>query len=326
MLRDGVFVTEYMKLGIMQYDVKEPNFNEVQIRTMACGVCCWDSWLYRGVNAPGPMPYIIGHEGVGIVEKVGDGVTNVKPGDKVFCASGSNEMMCEYITLPWNCVCKLPDDTTDWAKVVFEPTCCVVNLLNKTNIQAGDHVVLVGAGYMGQLTLMGLTRSTAAGRITVFEIREDRREQARAYGPTEVLDPESEEGKAVIQEIIDKGGADVVIDFGASDSGFHLADSMTKQSGKFTIGSFHRGKVEFDGTKWHLGGLHVYNLSPMSNAHYEEIIPRTYELIKRGVYDPGKFITHTAYYKDMDAMEELFQRAVDKGDGYIKGAVLFTKD
>ncbi len=41
---------------------------------------------------------------------------------------------------------------------------------------------------------------------------------AKAYGPTEVLDPESEEGKKVIEEIQKKGGSDIVIDFGASDS------------------------------------------------------------------------------------------------------------
>ncbi len=325
MLADGVFVTEYMKLGIMKHDVAEPKGNEVMVKTMACGLCCWDSWLYRGVNAPGPMPYIIGHEGVGIIEKVGDLVSNVKVGDKVFCASGSTEMMCEYITLPSDCVVKLPDDTEDWAKVVYEPNCCAVNLLSKTNIQPGDHVVLVGAGYMGTLTLMGLTRASQAGRITVFELREDRREMAKAYQPCEVFDPESEEGKKVIAEIQGKGGADVVIDFGASDSGFHLADSMTKMAGKFTIGSFHRGDVTFNGTKWHLGGLSVYNLSPMSNAHYTEIIPRTYELIKRGVYNPGSLMTHTAYYKDAEAMENIFQRSIDKGDNYMKGAILFYK-
>ena len=320
---NGVFVIDYMKLGIMPYEVREPKANEVMIKVKACGVCCWDSWLYRGVNAPGPMPYIIGHEAVGIVEKVGAEVSGHKVGDKVYCGAGGNDMMCEYLTLPADCMAKLPNDTEDWAKAVFEPNCCVVSLLYKTNIEPGDHVVLVGAGYMGQLTLMGLTRGSQAGRISVFELREDRRQMAKAYSPCEVFDPESVAGRRVIEEIQAKGGADVVIDFGASDSGFRLADSMTKPAGKLVIGSFHKGDMTFNGTKWHLGGLTVYNLSPMGNARYRDIIPRTHELIQKGIYEPGKLMTHTAYYKDMERMESLFRRSVDKKDNYIKGAVLF---
>lgn len=323
MLAKGVFVDDYMKLSIREYDVPDPKENEVMIKTMSCGLCCWDSWLYRGVNAPGPYPYIIGHEGAGIVEKVGSQVTRLKPGDKVSCLSGTNEMMCEYATVSEAGLVKLPDDTTDWEKVVYEPTCCVANLLNITDVHLGDHVVLVGAGYMGLLTLQALTRASQAGRITVFELREDRRKMAQAYGPNEVLDPESEEGKKVIADIIAAGGADVCIDFGASDSGFHLADSMTKQAGKLTIGSFHRGDVTFNGTKWHLGGLYVYNLAPMSNTHFKEMCPRTLTMIERGVFEPGKLVTHTAHFEDMPAMENMFQRACDKGENYMKGAILF---
>ncbi len=323
MKANAVHVVEMNKVGILPLEVPEPKYDEVLIRTKSCGLCCWDSWLIRGVNAPGAMPYPIGHEGAGIVEKVGEGVKGLKPGDKVFCASGSNTMMAEYITLRADCCVKLPDDTTDWAKAVIEPNCCVVNLLYLTDIAPGDHVVLVGAGYMGQLTLQGLMNGSPAGRVTVFELREDRRKMAEAYGPYEVLDPESAEGKKVIEEIKAKGGADICIDFGASDSGFHLADSLTKQAGKLIIGTFHRGDVTFNGTKWHLGGLKVYNLAPMSNAHYEDILPRTYELIKRGVYDPGRFVTHTARYDDLPAMQEIFRKSIDKSDGYIKGVILF---
>lgn len=325
MLAKGVFVEDYMKLSIREYDVPEPKANEVMIKVMACGLCCWDSWLYRGVNAPSPYPYIIGHEGVGIVEKVGELVTTLKPGDKVFCGSGTNDMMCEYATVPAAGLVKLPDDTTEWEKVVYEPTCCVVNLLDISNIHMGDHVVLVGAGYMGLLTLQALTRTSQAGRITVFELREDRRKMAEEYSPTEVLDPESEEGKKVIADIIANGGADVCIDFGASDSGFILADSMTKQAGKLIIGSFHRGDVTFNGTKWHLGGLYVYNLAPMSNPHFKEIVPRTYAMIKRGIFEPGKLVTHTAYFQDLEAVEDMFQKSCDKSDNYMKGAILFYK-
>lgn len=323
MKANAVHVVELNKIGLLPYEVKEPGFGQVMFKTKACGLCCWDSWLYRGVCTPGPMPFPIGHEGVGVIEKVGEGVRGLKVGDKVFCASGSNEMMCEYVTVNQDCVVKLPDDTTDWTRAVLEPNCCVVNVLAKSHIEAGDYVVLVGAGYMGQMTLQGLMRGSQAGKVTVFELREDRRKMAEEYHPYQVLDPQSEEGRKVIAEIQEHGGADVVIDFGASESGFKLADSLTKQAGKLVIGSFHRTDMTFNGPKWHLGGLTVLNLSPMSNAHYTEMIPRAYELIKRGVYEPGKFVSHTARYDDIEALDVMFKRSIDKKDNYMKGIVLF---
>lgn len=323
MKANAVYVVEMNKVGILPYEVREPRAREVTFRTKACGLCCWDSWLIRGVCTPGPMPFPIGHEAVGVIEKVGSEVTGLKPGDKIFCASGSNEMMCEYVTVPEDCVVKLPEDTENWAEVVFEPSCCVVNVLAKSQIEAGDHVVLVGAGYMGTMTLQGLMRGSQAGKVTVFELREDRRKMAEQYHPHQILDPDSEEGKKVIQEIQAEGGADLVIDFGASESGFRLADSLTKQAGKLVIGSFHRTDMTFNGPKWHLGGLTILNLSPMSNAHYTEMLPRANELIKRGVYEPGKLITHMARYDDLEALNMMFQRAIDKKDNYMKGIVLF---
>lgn len=324
MKSEALFIKDYMELELGILDLKdELEADEVLVKTMACGVCAWDSSLYQGVNTPGPYPFPIGHEGVGVVEKVGSLVKNVKPGDKVFTARGGTDQFSEYFINKYDGLCKLPDETTDWASVVYEPTCCVVNLLNIPNIQMGDHVVLVGAGYMGLQALMGLVNSSQAGEITVFELRDDRIKMAKDYINT-VYDPESDEGKSVINDIVKKGGADVVIEFGASTSAFELADSLTKKAGKLVIASFHRGIMEFNGPKWHLGGLTVYNLAPDSNPHYEEVIPRTNKLIEKGVYDPAKLITHVAHYKDLEEVKRIFDRSVDKKDNYMKGIILFT--
>ena len=320
MKANALWIVEPNKMEVRPLEVAEPNYDEVQYKTKACGLCCWDSYLYQGISAPGPIPYVIGHEGVGIIEKVGSDVKGLKPGDKIFCSGGSNEMMATHVTVKPRFVVKLPDDTDDWVAAVTEPTTCVVNLLFQTHIEPGDHVVLIGAGYMGTLTLMGLTRGSQAGRITVFEIREDRRKAAMEYQPDEVLDPESAEGKKVIDEIIAKGGADVVIEFSAAKSGFELANKLFKMAGKLVIGSWHRTPMEFDGTRWHMGGVTVYNLSPMANPHFTEILPRTYELIKKGVYEPGKLVTHVANYKDC---KDVFLRSIDKKDNYMKGVILF---
>jgi threonine dehydrogenase-like Zn-dependent dehydrogenase len=216
---------------------------------------------------------------------------------------------------------KIPEDTTDYASWVVEPTCTVQNVLNWANIRAGDHVALVGAGYMGMLTLMGL-QAYPYGTLSVFETREDRLEMVRRdYTADYAFNPDSPDGQAHIRKIIDAGGADHVIEFSASDSGFALALQLVRRTqGRLTVGSWHRHEMKFDGTAWHMGGLIVNNVSPMTTFHYEDVIEGTAALVRRGIYQPGKLVTHTAHYRDC---KRVFDRAVDKHDGYIKGVILF---
>lgn len=297
---------------------------DLLIETKACGVCAWDAYLFHGQSAPSDFPYVIGHEAVGIVKEVGALVKDYAVDDKVFCASGGNAMMAQYFVQNASCCAKLPEDTQDWAKAVLEPTCCVVNLLEKSNIRPGDDVVVVGAGYMGLLTLQGLQRGSWAGEISAFELRPERIELAKKLGVRHVYNPDSPEGKAHIERIRQKGGSPVVIEFSASESGYELAQQLIRRNaGHLIIGSWHRHGMKFDGTLWHMSGVTVHNLSPMSNANYTDMIPRTAALYRRGVYTPGDYLTHTAHYTDVKEMNALFARAGTKEDGYIKGAILF---
>jgi NDMA-dependent alcohol dehydrogenase len=70
---------------VMEVDVKEPREGQVLIRYVAAGLCHSDMHLMTG-DLPVEPPYIGGHEGAGIIEKVGPGVTKVGPGDHVVCA------------------------------------------------------------------------------------------------------------------------------------------------------------------------------------------------------------------------------------------------
>ncbi len=321
MKAEAVWIVEPKKVEIRTVEIPEPGHDEVQIETKACGVCAWDSYLFQGLSAPGPLPYIIGHEAVGIVRKVGDSVTNIKPGDKVFCASGSNEMMSQYFNVRYDCVAKIPDDVEDYAKWVLEPTVCVVNLLHKSEIEPGDSVVLVGAGYMGLLTLQGLMNGSQAGSVTVFETRPERLEIAKSYGPEFCFDPYSKEGQAHIKTIQKQGGADIVIDFAASDSGYELASSLTADTaGKLILGTWHRSSKMFDGTRWHLSGLTIMNLAPGSNRHFREIIPLTAELVRMSVYNPGSLVTHVVDYHDA---ADILALSIEKPEDFIKGVITF---
>lgn len=317
---DAIWVVDHKKIEVRPTTVPEPRYDEVQIETKACGVCCWDAFQFQGISGPGPYPYMIGHEAVGIVCKVGEDVKGWKPGDKVFCASGSIVEMAQYFNIRQDCISRIPDDTQDYAKYVIEPTATVLNVLSWAGIEPGDHVALVGAGYMGLITLMGL-RAYPYGKLTVFEKQPVRMALARKYGAERVYDPESDEGLAAIDAIVAEGGADTVIEFSASDDGFALANAITRQkAGKLTIGSWHRHDMTFEGTQWHMTGRIVNNISPSSTRHYEDMIPRTAALVERGIFTPWDLITHVADYRDCQAV---FERSVDKKDGYIKGVITF---
>lgn len=95
-------------LRIEEVDVQAPKVGEVLVRVVATGVCHTDAYTLSGADPEGQFPIILGHEGGGIVEEVGPGVTSLQPGDHViplytpecgqcrFCLSGKTNL-CQAI-------------------------------------------------------------------------------------------------------------------------------------------------------------------------------------------------------------------------------------
>src|SRR5690242_3369397 len=70
-------------LAVQELDLAEPGPGEVLVRLVACGVCHTDLYTASGADPSGYAPAVLGHEGAGVVERVGDGVASVAPGDQV---------------------------------------------------------------------------------------------------------------------------------------------------------------------------------------------------------------------------------------------------
>ena len=70
-------------LVVQEVDLAEPEAGEVLVRLAACGVCHTDLYTASGADPSGYAPCVLGHEGAGVVERVGEGVTLVRPGDHV---------------------------------------------------------------------------------------------------------------------------------------------------------------------------------------------------------------------------------------------------
>ena len=94
-MKAAVLVAPNQPLEIENLVISKPGPHEVLIRTAACGLCHSDLHLTDG-DLPPRYPIVGGHEGSGIIEEVGPGVTKVKPGDHVVCSFIPNCGTCRY--------------------------------------------------------------------------------------------------------------------------------------------------------------------------------------------------------------------------------------
>lgn len=109
-------------LAVTDVDLAEPSAGEVLVRLEACGVCHTDMYTASGADPSGYAPTVLGHEGAGVVERVGSGVTSVEPGDRVVTLFSPQCRECIHCRDPRTNLCLairdqqnrgfLPDGTT----------------------------------------------------------------------------------------------------------------------------------------------------------------------------------------------------------------------
>jgi S-(hydroxymethyl)glutathione dehydrogenase / alcohol dehydrogenase len=109
-------------LEVQEVELAEPKAGEVLVRLVACGVCHTDLYTASGADPSGYAPTVLGHEGAGVVERVGDGVASVSPGDHVVTLFSPQCRECVHCVSPRTNLCLaireqqgqgyLPDGTT----------------------------------------------------------------------------------------------------------------------------------------------------------------------------------------------------------------------
>lgn len=222
-------------IRVIDMDTPLPGHGAVMIHIHACGVCGTDHSLFVG-GFPAVFPVIIGHEFSGVIASVGDGVVNLKTGDRVtvdpnrvchrceYCRMGS-EHLCEnlssmgvhihgadaeYCVMPETNVYKIPDTVSFEEAAFCEPLACAIHGVELAHISQGDTVLVLGAGGMGNL-ITQLAAHAGAAQVIVSEPIEFRRERAMENGATAVIDPRSQDVDAELRKIR-RLGADVVFE------------------------------------------------------------------------------------------------------------------
>jgi len=102
----GAVLEEFgQPLHVTEIDLAEPCDGEALVRLEACGVCHTDLYTASGADPSGYAPTVLGHEGAGIVERVGGGVTSVVPGDRVVTLFSPQCRECVHCRSPQTNLC-----------------------------------------------------------------------------------------------------------------------------------------------------------------------------------------------------------------------------
>lgn len=201
------------KCSLREVPIRRVEKDEVLIRVDTCGVCGTDIHIYEGAF-PANFPLIPGHEFAGTVEGAGEGVKNFKTGDHVtvnpnaacmkckYCRTGKEHLcispfrlgvttdggFAEYVKAREVSVYRLPEELDLEYASFAEPLSCCIHGVDLADIEAGDSVVILGAGPIGLLILQ-LARICGADRIVITDIVKKRRELALQLGADLALDP-----------------------------------------------------------------------------------------------------------------------------------------
>jgi L-iditol 2-dehydrogenase len=307
-------LTDPYTIELVNRELPSPAPHQVRLRVLQCGVCASELDLWTG-KAPDKLPAPIGHEVAGVVDEVGADVATVKVGDHVAAwveggGFAEQALVEERFCIPVAAGVAYP--------AVAEPLACVVNAVELAAPALGDDVVIVGAGYMGNL-LQLVTALKGPRTITVADIRSHALARASELGATRVVDTGGESLAEAVAEVTDGRGADVTYEVTGTGQGLELAGEVTRMSGKLCIVGYHQG-----GTRTVPLASWNWMAFQLINAHFRDIdtimrgMRAGMRLVNAGVLDASSLVT--ASY-GLAQIEQAFETAAAKPDGFVKAVV-----
>ena len=259
---ESMYVPIFKGEGRLEYEtrpippLKAPD--DVLVKIDACGICGTDLNIMAVPAAHKATPgIIIGHEGVGVVTQIGPGVTGLQVDDRVvianrltcgqcyYCRRGLDNQCTNYQTIgttidgafapylraPASALFKISPAVPRDDAALFEPLSCVVGAVVRAPIQAGDNVVIIGAGPMGLLFAL-MYRLLGAGRVIVTDVEPYRLNFACDLGVDAALNPAEVDLTAAIHDVTGYG-ADVVVDAVGNQMG--AAVKLSRRGGQVIL-------------------------------------------------------------------------------------------
>lgn len=300
---------------VEHHEFASPGAQEILVRNQGCGVCASSLPVWEGrpwfeyPTAPGNP----GHESWGIIEAVGRDVKHLHVGQRVatLAQNAYSQMVCVDASLAVELAPEL-----DAMPFPGEAIGCAMNIFRRADIQPGQNVAIVGAGFLGLL----LTQlATAAGaRVFAMSRRASAREQALQAGATEVFDTEDWWGNAhKIVALTGGHGCERVIEVTGLQFALDTATEMVAEYGKLIIAGFHQdGLRQVNMQTWNWRAIDVINAHERSQQRCVQGMKDGVQATLEGRIDPARLLTHSF---PLPEIERAFELTVQRPDGFIKG-------
>ena len=312
----------YGERDIRLDEVPDPQLStggDAIVRVVAACVCGSDLWPYRGV-VPTDSPKRIGHEFVGIVDRVGPDVTRIKPGDFVIAPFYDCDMTCVNCLNGVSTSClhggwwgaddrlggfadggqgewvRVPHADGTLVAVPTQPTPeQVPGLLTLADVMGTGHhaavsagvtggstVVVVGDGAVGLCAVLAAKR-LGASRIVAMSRHADRQAIAREFGATDIVEARGDEGVAAIKAMFDGVGADCVLECVGTKESMDQAIRSARPGGMVGYVGVPNGGAELPIRRLFNTNVGVNGgVAPVRN-YIEELLPE----VLAGTINPG---------------------------------------
>ncbi|MGB3373817.1 MAG: 2,3-butanediol dehydrogenase [Microbacterium sp.] len=277
----------YAKEDLRIEDVPEPKPGpgQVKLRNAYSGICGSDLHVYYSPEASGmdftvphpvtgsTLPQILGHEFSGTVTELGEGVTDVKIGDRVavwpiyFCGScpacrrgrfnicqrigfhgvtSDGGGMAEYTVVAASMTHALPENVSLREGALVEPMAVGWHAVRRSGVQAGGTALIAGAGPIGIGVWFAL-KAHGVQNVLVSEPSADRRAALVALGAS-VIDPVNEDLTAAVMAMSDGDGVDVAFDAAGVGPAVTSALASLTPGGRVVVVALHEKPMEFMAT------------------------------------------------------------------------------
>ncbi len=303
------------------------------VRIVKTTICGTDLHILKGDVPAVTEGRILGHEGVGIVESVGDAVSNFKPGDRVLiscitscgkceyckqqmyshCEDGGwilghliDGTQAEYVRIPHadNSLYPIPEGADEEALVMLSdilPTGHEIGVLYGA-VKPGDSVAIVGAGPVGMAALL-TAQFYSPARIIMVDLDDGRLAMAKRFGATDLV---NSAGPDAIENILalTRDGVDVAIEAVGIPQTFDICQQVVRPGGHVANVGVHGTKVDLQ-----IQDLWIKNITLTMGLVNTNTTPMLLKTVTSGKLQPEGLITHRFGFDEFMEAYDVFGNA-----------------